>query len=305
MNLGFGGRQDGILLRLALFIEPVQVPGQFPGLAAILGQEQFQRRPGLAQATGGVEPGRQFEGHISERNRAVSQAGHFFEGLDAGTPAGCQDIQAAAHQDTVHAGEGGDVGGRAQGHQIQIVFDIGLGTVNEPTLIPEAGPEAQHQVKGHAHPGQLFKGIAAIGALGVDHGQSRRQFRGRFMMIGNDDLETEGPGLGYFCSITNATVNGHQEIGFAGQFRQGRGMQSIPLGQPVGDVADDPGPQAFQKMPEEGSGGESVDVVIAVDDDGLLRVTAWARRAAAAARSCKPAGSSSRLRVGSRKEMIS
>ena len=166
------------LLGLALFIEPVQVAGQFPGLAAIFGQEQLQGSPGLAQAAGGVQPGRQLKRYISQGYGAIRQAGHFFEGLEARAPAFRQNLQAMAYQNAVHAGKGHDICDRAQGHQIEVIFDIGFRAAAEPALLPEAGPEAQHQIQGHPHAGQLFEGIAAIRAFRVDHGQGGRQFGG-------------------------------------------------------------------------------------------------------------------------------
>ena len=72
-----------------------------------------------------------------------------------------------------------------------------------------------------------------------------------------------------------------------------------------GNIADDPGSQVFQKMPQHRRGGKPVDVIIAIDDDRLPAVTARARRTAATFRSRNSAGGSSRLRVGSRKETIS
>ena len=117
---GRGLFEHGLLQGLALPVEVVQVVGLEPGLIQVVAQQQLQGAAGLTHPPGGVEPGRQPEDHVPERDGFALQPGYFLQGHQTGAAALFQNLEALAHQDAVFPQKGHHVGRGPQGHQIQI-----------------------------------------------------------------------------------------------------------------------------------------------------------------------------------------
>ena len=56
---------------------------------------------------------------------------------------------------------------------------------------PSVAEQRLHQLERHAGAAEIFFRIRAIGPIGIEHGQRRRQFGFRQVMIGDDHVDAE------------------------------------------------------------------------------------------------------------------
>ena len=88
-------------------------------------------------------------------------------------------------------------------------------------------------------------------------------------MVVGDHQPHPGGTRGHHVGAAGAAVDRDHATGPpAGEVVEGRSMEPVPLGHPVGDVGDDLRPPGAQRDGEHGAGGDTVRVVVAVHRDG-------------------------------------
>ncbi len=94
-----------------------------------------------------------------------------------------------------------------------------------------------------------------------------------FVVIGNDQIDAALLGNLHLIDRGNAAVYGDDDFRAAvDDFREDCGVQAVPFVDAVGDVPVDLAAEDSDGVPEDGGGGDAVDVVIAVNDDFFFGV---------------------------------
>ena len=92
-------------------------------------------------------------------------------------------------------------------------------------------------------------------------------------MVGNDQVQADGAGVGRFDGRADAAVNADDQIDpLAAQRRQRVEVQAVALIHPVGDVRHDQAALVGhrpQRLGQQNGGGHAVGVEVAIDGDGL------------------------------------
>ena len=184
------------------------------------------------------------------------------EGGQPGPAAGIELLQSQGYNGPVLPPEIHHVSHCADGGQIAAGPEL-----TAPLL---RGRHGQHQLEGHPHPRQAGEGVVTVGPVGVDHRSRPGQLFLALVVIGNDHIHAQGAGVVGLLHVGDAAVHcdnqGHPPTG---QQVNGRPVQGIALGQPVGHIGQHPGPPIHQVGGEQAGGGDAVHIVVAVDADGL------------------------------------
>jgi hypothetical protein len=102
----------------------------------------------------------------------------------------------------------------------------------------------------------------------VNDGRSFGQLGGKFVVIGDDQFQTDFASEHRFLEAGNAAIDRNDERSAALIERaEGVAIQAIPLFEPIGHVIRDVGTQQAQARIQNGRSGDTVGVVIAIDDD--------------------------------------
>ncbi len=262
LDHGHGLCQNPVVNLLAAPVLLLQPPGHGQGVVAVLGGQQGEGGVGVAHAAGGVEAGGYDEDDVRRFQLAPPEPGRLQHGHQSGFQALAQALQAEFGQDAVLPGEGDDVGDGAQGHQVQVLLQLGVGQ-------GIGAVEGLQQLVGHAHPGQLLVGIGAVLALGVEHRHRPGQALLGLVVIGDDAVDPQAPGVVHLGVGGYAAVHRQEQAGPAAPGLVDSGLgQAVTVARPVGKEAGDLRAELGQSPVEEGGAGDAVDVVVAVDHDG-------------------------------------
>jgi hypothetical protein len=110
------------------------------------------------------------------------------EGTHTEAAALAQDAQAVGDERAVFADEGGDVGDRADGNQIEEVLQEAARGVG---ILCAAAQEGMGELEGQARAAEFIEGVGAIGLFGVDDGEGARGRAVGLVVIGDDDVHAE------------------------------------------------------------------------------------------------------------------
>ncbi len=245
---------------LALAVELAQGLGKLRGPAGVVGEKQLHSQINLAHPPGGVDSGGQHkaDGGGADGFRGAAALGH--EGGDA-RPAGVgQGVKAPGDEHPVFPQQGHHVGHGAQAHHVGVFFQH----------LFLAAAEGGGQLEGHTHAGEHFVGIAAVGAVGVHHGHSLGEGVLAFVMVGDDQVDSQLPAQCRLLHGGDAAVHGDDELhALAGELPDGDGVQAVALLQTAGDVAAAVGALLSQVVRQQAGGGDAVHVVVAENGDFL------------------------------------
>ncbi len=262
---------------LALGVDAIQTLGEGLRFRWLLGEQQVEGEMGATstvvvvprkQAAGGVEARSQAKGDIDAVGLANGNARDFGQRLDARTGGGADARQAALGQDAILAQQRDDVGHRPHGHQIEerVGVDGALGDPSSRCRLKEG----LRQAIGHANAGELAERVGAVLSPRVDDGHRWWQLLGHRVVVCDDEIEAAGPGVGYLLHGTDAAVDGHgQGDAPVPKGLEGGGVQPIGLVKAIGDVGRDLATEGAQGQGQEGGGGDTVGVMVAIDGDGL------------------------------------
>ena len=176
------------------------MPGHLAGAAsavavAPLHQEQVERQIRGAHPSGGIESRRDDETDVVTVDHFAREPAFLQQGFEPGpVRAPRESLEAAAGDDPILPDERHDISERAnRGHLDEVRQQIEAAAAGEQ--------QAVHELQRHADAGERLVGIAAIGALRVDHGHRTRQLALGLVMIGDDQVDSEFMGaIGRFAS---------------------------------------------------------------------------------------------------------
>ena len=99
------------------------------------------------------------------------------------------------------------------------------------------------------------------------HDQALGQGIAGAVVVADDDLDPGALEGGDLVEVGHAAVDREEQVGTLGVFRHAVGVDAVPVGEAVGDEGRDVGAQFPQAQGQQGGPGDSVRVVIAVDED--------------------------------------
>ena len=149
------------------------------------GPQEPQGEIGRGQTTGGVEPGSQVKPTEVVSTGPLSQRAAAFSLGYPGPGGRLHGPQAAPDHDAVLVEDGGDVGDRAEGDELEQLVEV------SPALLRchESGAESLHDLEGDPDPGETLERIVAVAAIGIDDAVGRRQLLVLAVVIEDDDVE--------------------------------------------------------------------------------------------------------------------
>ena len=217
----------------------------------------------LADAAAGIDPRPDDETGVIGARRLVD-GGDVGQRRDARVAAPGHHLQALGDESPVDAGERHHVAHRAERHQIEPLHEVGFGLRPVPAHAPEGAVEADNQQEGDAHRRHLAVRAGLVEAVGVDHGDGRRQARLGLVVVDDDDLEPGRRRRRQGRVRAGAAIHGdHHRHPFFPEAEQRRLVGSVPLAEAVRDVHPCPPPGGVEETLEERRRSRPVDVVVA------------------------------------------
>ena len=150
------------------------------------------------------------------------------------TGAGCmfEEIQSAGYQNAVLPGKGDNIGDGAQSDQLQKAVG------NRCESIPPG--QSADCFEGDAHTGEVLVGIGTVRTFGVDHGDSIRNFRFALMVVGHDNIHSQGTGVADLLHGCDAAVHSDDQIdAVIMELPDSRDVQAVSVLGTPGDVIGD------------------------------------------------------------------
>ena len=154
--------------------------------------------------------------------------------------------------------EGNQIGDRTDCGQIQqMVWKLPVESVGE--------------LQSHTDPCQFLEWIGAPFHFRMDHGEDRRQFRTRFMVIRQDQVDAKFFGkLGLsHCGYTGIHRDDNGEP-FISSPSEGFFIRSVSFGEPVGDIKFRLCSEISQYRHQDRGGTYAVGIIVTIHKDALL-----------------------------------
>ncbi len=237
-------------------------------LARIGGEEKAHAALGVSEPSGGVDAWRQDVGHVPALDPVGPQAGHFFQGDDAGLRRVADTVEPELGDDAVLAAERDYIRDGSERDQIQMFVDEARGQGSR-TVLGQPLDELEHD----PDPRQLLERVGAIPPLRVQDGVRFGKDPQRLVMVRHDHVDAVLLGQLDLGGRGDAAVRGDDETDaplLGDVHAPDREAVSVP--NPIRDEIGDLGPQVHEGGGQEAGGRDSIDVVVPVDQDGLTLV---------------------------------
>ena len=298
----FGGR--GVEF-FALHVVAVDIFCQTACDVGVVGKHEAHGVEGRADAAGGIDAGTDEEhqvgdgelfleiaclgllglvGLLATIGLATVDVAIFEDGFDAGAGLGVEDAEAEEGQHAVLAHDGHDVGGDADGYQVEVLQELELQlflpllTVLVELLgeVAEAHAHALLEVgldnlEADAAAREFLVGIGAVDLLGVEDGYGFWHLVAGQVVVADDEVDAELLGIVDHLHGLDATVEGDDQldIRLAGVVDTLL-RDAVALAFAVRDVEINVWVQFLKVGINQRYGRRAVDVVVAIDHDAFL-----------------------------------
>ena len=167
-------------------------------------------------------------------------------------------------QDAVLAHDGHNVGGDADGAQVQQRNQL-------RELYTVVLRKGLHEFEAHSTAAQVLVGIGVILAFGIQDGHRRRQHLVGHVMVTDDEVYSALTCIGYLLHSLDAAVeHNHQSHARLSGIIHTLARHSVTLLISVGDVIVDIGIILLQESIHQCNGCASVHIVVSIHQDALL-----------------------------------
>ena len=245
---------------LPLPVQLAQSPGGLGGLVRVVGEKQLHRKIDLSHPSGGVDAGRQHEADGGRADSFRGAAALRHQRRDARALGMRQRFQTSRHEHPVLPLQGHHIRHGAEAYHVGVFF--------QHRFLRAA--QGRSQLEGHAHAGEILMGIAAVGAVGVYHGNCGGQRLLALMMVGDDEINAQLLTQLRLAHGGDAAVHGDDQLDALGvELVDSDGIQAVALLQTAGNVAHRVGAVAAEKIRQQAGGGDAVHVVVAEHGDLL------------------------------------
>ena len=265
--------------RTAVLVERVELLGELGGSLRIPGEKEVDYVGGDVHPPGGVDARSEAETYFRRRGSPVEREfGNLHQGAEAGLDRVREGAETKRDDGSVFAQERDRVGDGRDGDELE---EAGDEDVTEAVLFGNRADvrreQGVRQFEGDAGPAEMFVRVRAVRLGRVDDGEGFGKSGGAVgqVVVGDDEVETQGPGFFSGGEGANAGVNRDDEADAGGGgFGQAYGLHAVALAQAVRDVERDDGGlfgrcDALDGGLEQHRGGGAVNVVVAIDEDGF------------------------------------
>lgn len=249
--------------------------GDLGGAGGIGGREQFEGLTGVSEAADGVEAGTEAEADVCGVDAFV-QFRFLAQCADTDDGAAGDLLQAEAGDDAVFSQERHDVGDDAHGGEGEQFDQQGAERrVDLVAAARECGQSPRELVR-DARAAEVWERIGrATGRERVHECEGFGQIGdrlGRRVVVGDDEVAAPGLGFAGGNRCGDAAVDADDEVVLVGKFGDGVAVEAVALFEAVGQVGCEAnvGLEGMKQVPEDGGGRDAVNVVVGVDDDGLV-----------------------------------
>ena len=248
-----------VLKLLPLAVESAELRCQAGGFLFVRGEQETDGDLRVAQAAGGVQPGRQSETHRRCTDPPAQRAGLRQQRPQARPARRVELLEPQADDVSVLSGERHDVRYGPGCDEVRVLLQYPL----RPAL------HCAEQFEGHAHSGEVRVRVTAAGALRVHDGHGLRHGAGAaLVVVGYYHVHAEGGGIPRLLGGRYAAVHGDDEARAAGVERVHRGkVQAVALFHPVRDIGAALQALGAEPARDEAGGGDAVHVVISKNGD--------------------------------------
>ena len=271
--MGFDG--DVPIDAFPVFVEGVDLGDVVQGAPLVDGGEQPHGgapaglRPGVVAVDfdlhppGGVDPGADFEDDVVDGDGVPFESAEFDDGGEPFVGFPVEPDKAVVGQNAVLADDGHDVRGDADGDQVEQGFD---GLEGELFVLAECLDE----FKADAASGEVFTGVGAVLAFGVEHGDGVGNGVAGQVMVANDEIDSFALGIGHPGTGFDSAVEGDDELrSVVGGVVDPLFRNPVPFGVAVGNVEKEVVHPPREEVVDQRHCGDTVHVVIAVDHDAF------------------------------------
>ena len=249
---------------LAPLIQLLQLAGNRVGLVLILCEQQLHSPNRVPEPARRIEPGRQYEPDSAGRELLSIETGGPQQRAHSDVAGVRQHLETVADEYAIFATERRDVRNRRQCDKIEHRPD-------EVVVGAELAGESERELEGDADGGEVLVRISVAGPLGIENREAIRQLTARKVVVGDDDVDSRSAEPRDGSNGASAAVTRDHDPGFRRDRRVDSGIAQVI------SVLDAPGnerrclPAQLTDHPREnGRGADAVDIVVAMDEDGLL-----------------------------------
>ena len=269
--------------RLAFGIEGIDFFADFIGLRRVFAQQQFDGFLTVGDAAGGIDTRADKEDEVAvgqffveiEARTALRHHVRVFEQCFNARRRFCIDLlEAVVGKDAVLARNGYDVGGDADGHEVEQRIDAfghnGLPFVRVGKLFLHAGLD---ELETHTATRQFGVGVTAVDAFGVEHRVGFRQGFAGAVVIAYDDVDAFFFGITHFFMVLDAAVQHDEQFGTALVYVvDAAPAEAVAVFVAVGNEKIHIGAAKGQERIHDRHGCGAVHVVVTVNENLFLMV---------------------------------
>ena len=257
LDLGNSLADDPVLDRLPLAVQLLEAAGELGGLRVVLGEEELQRRLGMREPPGCVDPRRQTESDSAGVDGGRVDSGRAHQRTQPELLRPRQRFQPGPREVPVLVHERDDVGDRRDRDEIEV----------PPQLLRPRAEERLTELVDDPGSAELREWI--VGRPRRDD-RAVRQLVSRPVVVGDDDVEPQLFRAGHLGDRGDPAVHGDDEgAPVAGQSVERLAGDAVALLEPAREVPGDVCAELPQDEHGERRGADPVRVVVAVDTDAL------------------------------------
>ncbi len=260
---GFDLLGDGALHALALAVLRIEAGGQPQGLGGIVGEEKLEGFLRGAQAARGVDAGAEAEAEIGGAD-GRGNARHGEKRGEAGPARAGHLVQSGADEDAIFSDERDEIAERGKGDQVKHLTKVEAGE-------RRGLEEGMSDFEDDAHAAQVGK--SPVAELGVHQCGAGGQRGFGFVVIEHDHVDAAVAQRGDLGGGIRAAIHGHEKVGrmeFHAAFEAGC-AEAVAFAGAQGQEALHAAAVGAEHAVEQGEGGDTIHIVVAIEDDALAR----------------------------------
>ena len=247
----------------ALAIDFLELGGKRARFDRITGKQQVERQLGISHAAGSVQTRDERKRQAVGRNGRKVGLGKCGKRDIAGTGRHAHLLDALGDQCAILGRERHHVGHGAQRRDLYQRTPI--------RRLAQTLAQDLHQLERHAGTGKLARGTLVL-ELGVGQGHALRHLVGGLVMVRDHQIDPQALQIGNLFLGGNAVIDGHDQVGLGELVDavERRTRQAVALVKAMRNKRRDVGTKRMQRLGQQTSRRNTVDVKIAKDGDALV-----------------------------------